>query len=73
MTPTVEKLIADCKLDTDRVIRRTPMGKFGTAGQVADALLFLASAQTAFITGVTLPVDGGYTAYGAPADAFTPD
>ncbi len=49
------------------------MAKFGNADQVADALLFLASAQAAFITGVTLPVDGGYTAYGAAADAFTPD
>jgi NAD(P)-dependent dehydrogenase (short-subunit alcohol dehydrogenase family) len=72
MTPMVEKLIADGKLDTDRVVRRTPMGKFGTAEQVADALLFLASAQASFITGVTLPVDGGYTAYGAPSDAATP-
>lgn len=72
-TPMVERLIADGRLDGDRVIRRTPMGRFGTPEQVASALLFLASDDADFITGVTLPVDGGYTAYGAPADAFDPD
>ncbi|TAL03199.1 MAG: glucose 1-dehydrogenase [Rhodospirillaceae bacterium] len=71
-TPMVERLIADGNLDPTQIVRRTPMGRFGTADQVADALLFLASDQATFITGVTLPVDGGYLAYGAPADAFDP-
>ena len=73
MTPMVERLMADGRLDGDKVVRRTPMGRFGTAEHVADALLFLASDEAAFITGATLPVDGGYMAYGAPADAFDPD
>lgn len=39
-----------------------PMGRYGQADEIADAILFLASPQATFITGVTLPVDGGVTA-----------
>lgn len=38
---------------------RVPLGKMGTGWDVAEAALFLASPQAAFITGVALPVDGG--------------
>lgn len=39
-----------------------PQQRVGTPADVASAVLFLASAEAAHITGVTLPVDGGYTA-----------
>lgn len=39
-----------------------PMPGMVTTQAVADAALFLASSQAAFITGVALPIDGGYTA-----------
>ena len=42
-----------------RALARTPMGKFGEPSDVANAALFLASAQAKYITGVVLPVDGG--------------
>ncbi len=38
---------------------RVPLGKMGTGWDVAEAALFLASAQAGFITGVALHVDGG--------------
>lgn len=38
---------------------RTPLGRFGRAEEVADAVLFLASDQASFITGANLPVCGG--------------
>jgi NAD(P)-dependent dehydrogenase (short-subunit alcohol dehydrogenase family) len=41
---------------------RTPMGRWGTPGDVAPAYLFLASPAAKFITGQTLCVDGGYSA-----------
>ena len=41
---------------------RTPMGRWGRPQDVADAVLFLASDRASFITGVILPVDGGYLA-----------
>lgn len=43
------------------VIDHTPYGRFGEVAELAGATLFLASSKAAgFITGVTIPVDGGY-------------
>ncbi|HTY38589.1 MAG TPA: SDR family NAD(P)-dependent oxidoreductase [Bacteroidota bacterium] len=42
-----------------RVLARTPMGRLGEPIDVANAVLFLASEQSKFVTGVVLPVDGG--------------
>jgi NAD(P)-dependent dehydrogenase (short-subunit alcohol dehydrogenase family) len=39
-----------------------PMGRIGEPSEVANAILFLASDEASFITGVVLPVDGGYLA-----------
>ncbi|QFU89612.1 SDR family NAD(P)-dependent oxidoreductase [Amycolatopsis sp. YIM 10] len=39
----------------------TPMGHQGTAWDIANVALFLASDEAAYVTGVVLPVDGGYT------------
>jgi NAD(P)-dependent dehydrogenase (short-subunit alcohol dehydrogenase family) len=44
------------------VEQRIPLGRLATPDDVAAAILFLASDAAAHITGVTLPVDGGYTA-----------
>src|SRR5215217_1376594 len=42
--------------------RRHPIGRLGEPAEVASAILFLASSDASFITGVVLPVDGGYLA-----------
>ncbi|GAB3060217.1 SDR family NAD(P)-dependent oxidoreductase [Sediminivirga luteola] len=46
----------------DRFLDATPLGRPGTPSDVAGAAVFLASDESAFITGVDLPVDGGYLA-----------
>ncbi|MBU6268378.1 MAG: SDR family oxidoreductase [Sphingomonadales bacterium] len=38
-----------------------PMGRWGTARDIAEAALYLASDAAAYVTGVVLPVDGGYS------------
>ncbi len=43
-------------------IRNTPMKRVGLPAEVARAILFLASDEASYVTGVLLPVDGGYTA-----------
>ena len=39
-----------------------PMGRFGEAREIADAVVFLASDESTFITGTSFVVDGGITA-----------
>lgn len=44
----------------DSIISRTPAGRFGTPEECAGAAVFLASEASDFVTGVSIPVDGGY-------------
>ena len=42
-------------------IARQPMGRFGTAEEIAEAALYLCSDKAAFMTGVAFSIDGGFT------------
>ena len=44
---------------TEQLLRRIPVGRLGDVADVAHAVLFLASTEAAYITGVTLHVNGG--------------
>lgn len=46
----------------DTLLALYPLGRVGEPSDIASAIAFLASADAAWITGVTLPVDGGATA-----------
>jgi len=43
----------------NKVLSRTPMGYLGLPEDVADAVFYLSSASSKYVTGVTIPVDGG--------------
>lgn len=47
----------------ERLVRETPLGHAGTPTDVAGAVLFFCSGLADFITGVTLPVNGGHGSY----------
>ena len=49
---------------TAPTLARTPVGRHGVPLDIAGAVLFLTSAAASWITGQTLPVDGGYTIAG---------
>jgi NAD(P)-dependent dehydrogenase (short-subunit alcohol dehydrogenase family) len=61
-TRLTEPLLADKAME-QKLLEHTPMGRLVEPEEVAAAVLFLASDAASMITGVTLPVDGGWTAH----------
>lgn len=47
----------------DTIIKNTPMGRFGEADELNGAIHFLCSDAAKFITGIVLPIDGGFSAF----------
>jgi NAD(P)-dependent dehydrogenase (short-subunit alcohol dehydrogenase family) len=56
-------------LHTDRFreeyARAIPMNRYGTTAEIASAVMYLVSDDASYVSGVTLPVDGGFLASGA--------
>lgn len=59
-TALTAPLVAD-PTKSSAIVGRTPLGRWGQPADISGAALFLASPAAAFITGVVLPVDGGYS------------
>ena len=59
-TPWVQRLVTGSGESLDALRARQPMGRLGTPEEVADAVIYLATAE--FVTGTILTVDGGLTA-----------
>jgi NAD(P)-dependent dehydrogenase (short-subunit alcohol dehydrogenase family) len=59
-TPWVQRLVNEAGESLDALRARQPMGRLGTPEEVADAVLYLTTAE--FVTGTILTVDGGLTA-----------
>jgi len=61
VTPMTEQRRAD-PVVYQRMLSRIPLGRYGEAEEVAHAVLYLASDESAFVTGSELVIDGGWTA-----------
>ncbi|MDF0532341.1 glucose 1-dehydrogenase [Tsukamurella sp. 8F] len=64
-TPLIDSWLADQPDPTaalDGVVSAIPLGRLGTVADTASAVSYLASTEASYLTGVSIPVDGGYTA-----------
>ena len=61
-TDLVNKMLADPEKMRERLYE-IPLGRLATVNDVVNAALYLASDESSFLTGISLPVDGGLTAY----------
>jgi NAD(P)-dependent dehydrogenase (short-subunit alcohol dehydrogenase family) len=66
-TPRLEAAVDKGVVSWEEIAKRCPLGRAAEPEEVAKAILFLASDDADFITGVILPVDGGWLAQGYAA------
>ena len=72
-TALVDGLIANGQIDPRGIRARTPMRRLAEPEEIASVIAFLVSDQASYVTGAILPVDGGYSAFGAPLDTVETD
>ncbi|MFG3099661.1 SDR family NAD(P)-dependent oxidoreductase [Streptomyces sp. NPDC048182] len=61
-TPMVDAMIEGGELDRSQAEGGQAIDRLGTADEIAQAVLWLCSDGAGYVTGIALPVDGGYTA-----------
>lgn len=61
-TPMVERMMESTKLDREAFERQEPIGRLGQPREIGEAVAWLLSDASSFVTGVAMPVDGGFVA-----------
>ena len=61
-SPWVRRLVEEVGESLDALRARQPLGRLGTPDEIAEAVLYLASDDAAFVTGTAFVIDGGLTA-----------
>jgi NAD(P)-dependent dehydrogenase (short-subunit alcohol dehydrogenase family) len=64
MTDLVRTNLKNSIIDESAIMGRTPLGRWGEPTDIANAICFLLSPASSWITGTTLAIDGGWAAYG---------
>ncbi|MEM7468260.1 MAG: SDR family NAD(P)-dependent oxidoreductase [Pseudomonadota bacterium] len=63
-TELIEDLMQAGKLSLDALKKRTPQRRLGSLDEIAQAVVYVASDEAAFMTGSVMTIDGGWSAYG---------
>ena len=63
-TDLINRLAEEGKIKLQDLEKRTPQRRLGSEQEVADAVIFSCSKRSSFMTGETLVIDGGWTAFG---------
>ncbi len=61
-TPMLERMTSETGIVHQALIDQEPIGRLGEAREIGAAVVWLLSDQSSFVTGIAMPVDGGYTA-----------
>lgn len=61
-TPMVERALDKGTFSEDQIFAAEPMHRMGKPEEIAEAVLWLSSEASSFVTGLPMPVDGGYVA-----------
>jgi NAD(P)-dependent dehydrogenase (short-subunit alcohol dehydrogenase family) len=61
-TPMIDRLTGKKKETIDQFKEKEPIGRFGKPEEIANAVLWLCSEESSFVTGISMPVDGGFVA-----------
>src|SRR3954452_24568637 len=61
-TPLIADMISENPEMHERLVASHPLGRIAEPEEVADAIVWLATGRSSYVTGVALPVDGGYLA-----------
>jgi len=61
-TPMVDRMTRETGISMQALIDQEPMARLGEPREIGEAVVWLLSDLSSFVTGVALPVDGGYTA-----------
>lgn len=71
-TALVAGLVERGAVDGRAVAERTPLGRMAEPHEIAEVIAFLASPAASYMTGATVPADGGWSVLGAPTSALAP-
>lgn len=67
-TEMQQAMVASGRVSEQSYVERIPMDRVGRPEEIADAVFYLCSSRASYITGVVLPVDGGWAMAGMPAN-----